>query len=449
MFWFAVKVGLFVAAAIWVAGRPGNVTIHWLGYDIEAHIGIFLLLLFALTVFVLFFHRVFLEIVMFPKSWKRYRAFRQRDKGYKALTLGLAAAAAGDKKMATYHAHRALKFLPNDKGLPLLLDAQAARLQGDESKAQDAFRQLMDNKDTAILGVRGLLTAALDSGDTGRALHLARQALAMHPKQTALLKAVYDLEIKTRDWSAARNTLYRAEKAGAIDTFRAGKERVTMLILEGQNELRAGMLKKAGDKFRQAHKFDPAFVPAAVHLARFEINQGQRRGAMATIQRTWKFAPHPELAALWNEIAPKRKKDDIAVRMAWVEKLTALRPDDAESQIALAEVAISGGLWGQARQYLGVAEGITPSARLCRLKAKLEDMAGDRTLAHRYLEQVADAQPDRAWVCSQTGIVYPHWAAIAEPHGAFATMTWDIPHVARLAGALGQGGRVEALLAGA
>ena len=37
--WFFVKVAVVVAAAVWLADRPGHVSIDWLGYNIDLAVG--------------------------------------------------------------------------------------------------------------------------------------------------------------------------------------------------------------------------------------------------------------------------------------------------------------------------------------------------------------------------------------------------------------------------
>src|SRR5688500_4138582 len=115
--WFAVKVGLLVAASVWVANRPGFIEAHWLGYDVRAHVGLALLLLLLVLVLTVFIYRILWGIVTMPKALRRYRQERSREKGFRALTLGLTAVAAGDAKQAEQQAERARRFLPSDRGL--------------------------------------------------------------------------------------------------------------------------------------------------------------------------------------------------------------------------------------------------------------------------------------------------------------------------------------------
>src|SRR5258708_259534 len=74
------------------------------------------------------------------------------------------------------------------------------------------------------------------------------------------------------------------------------------------------------------------------------------------------------------------------------------RDDGAESGLPLGETAIAAGLWGPARKALetvAAAERTAPSARLCRLMARLEEGEhGDLAAARRWLMAAADAPPD-------------------------------------------------------
>src|SRR3546814_2760390 len=63
----------------------------------------------------------------------------------------------------------------------MLLSAQAAQLNGDETAARRYFEAMLEKDDTAFLGIRGLLTQALKAGDDAEALRLARRAHRLRP----------------------------------------------------------------------------------------------------------------------------------------------------------------------------------------------------------------------------------------------------------------------------
>lgn len=429
--WFMLKVGLFVGVAVWVSDHSGYVNIDMAEYDTKIRIntGLFFLILLIAILTALFFYRIALAIMRTPYNVKQFMKNKRRENGYIALSQGLTAVAAGDTKIAVRCASRATRFLPSDKGLPLLLKAQAARLQGDEKTAREAFAELVKNKDTSFLGVRGLLQAALDANDHVQALDLANRAMTMHPKQPWILRLVYDLQIQNRDWDNARKTLDRADKIGAIAKDKAVSDRIAMLLLEASADLSEGLRAASLNKLKKAQKIAPAFVPTIERLAKMYIQNNQRGKAQRIVEKAWKAEDHPELARIWRDMFPEHKSGDPIALMNWMQKLLKMQPDSAESYMALARAAINQKLWGEAREYLKKAEDIKTGARLYKMYASLEELSGgDEAAAKDWFEKAAEAQPGKRWVCSQTGRIYQEWSPIAQPHGSFNTIEWTYPH---------------------
>jgi HemY protein len=426
-FWFTLKIALLVLAAIWAANRPGVVRIDWLGYDITMHAGVMLVGLLLAAFILLFLHRVFLALLGIPGLFRRRNELQRQKKGYRALARGLTAVAAGDSKQATQQSETVRKFLPDDRALSLLLDAQAARLRGESDVAREAYKALMQNKDTAFLGLRGLMAASIEEGDRERALDYAKQALAMQPRQPWLVRTVYEMQLAGRHWHDARETLRVATRYNAIDPARAASDRIAILLHEADRHRTLGENSDALRDLKTALKIDPAFIPTVTRLAKLYADEGKKRAAIHLIEKAWRAEPHPELAQIWETLAPGGKPGAPGERLRWFEKLVALRPDHVESQLAAAKAALDDGLWGEARQYLALAQQLAPSARLYRLWARLAERLGHSEEARRWLEKAADAPQGKVWTCTETGRIYDRWTAVAEPHGSFNTIRWDYP----------------------
>ena len=433
---FMVKVAVLVAIAVWVADRPGRVAIEWMDYKLTLHMGVFLLVFLFTVLLAIAIFGVIKGVADFPKSLQRYRTYRQREKGYKALTLGLTAVAAGDSKNAAYQAQRATRFLAEDTGLPLLLKAQAERMNGQEKEARETFALLLQDKNAAFLGVRGLLQAALDMENHPKALELGREALRLHPRQPWILCVVYDLEIKSQDWSAARKTLCRAERAGAIKAEKAKSDHVAMLLAEADRDLEQDNRAEAFKALKKAYAYDPSFVPTVTRLAKMHIQKRHRKKAVFVIEKAWKAAPHPELVLLWDLASPsnpkkkpkKKKVNDPMARLKWFEKLLALKPESAEGHMAVAQAAMDDGLWGEARTHLKAAEESTPSRRVYMMLVALEERSTqNEEVIAGWLSKAEEAQPDQQWVCRETGRIYAEWIPISEPQGRFNTIEWTCP----------------------
>ncbi len=425
--WALAKMGAVLALVLWVAEHPGTITIDWLNYKLTFHIGLFLLFMLLIVVVGIVVFTIIKTALDLPKTMERYKDIQHKEKGLKALSIGLTAVAAGDSKAASYQAHRAGKFLPDDNALSQLLEAQAARLDGREMDAARAFMSLMDNKDSTFLGIRGLLQSALDCGDHKGALELGHKALELHPKQDWILSIVYDLEIKAQNWDSARKILYRAQKAGCISVDKANSDRVAMMLIEAEQFKADGREELFFRNLNKAYKLDPHFVPTVLRLARMYLSRGKHKAAVSVIEKTWKHCPHPGLVELWEEAYRPAKDNDLMARIRWFEKLLSFRPDSVEGLQALASALIKDGLWGEARKYLQQAEDIRPNVNLYKMWANLEERAThDDTDVRVWLEKAADAPRERVWICSETGREYEHWVPVSD-QGLFNTIIWDFP----------------------
>lgn len=426
--WFLIQVGLVVAAAVWISQRPGFVVVEWLDYRLSAQIGIFLLGIAVVVIAALALYKILSVIFSVPGRIAAHRREGARKRGYRAMTRGFVAIAAGDAKAAGKFARTTRGLLPDDTGLPLLLDAQAARLRGEEGNARLSFEKLMKDKDASFFGIRGLLKSALDAGDMQSALEYARKAQVAQPKQPWVLNTVYELELRNRLWNDAVKTLSKIEKYKALPAERIRYDMIALLLLQAQQDDAQGLKKDALRKVERAHRLDPAYVPSTVRLAEKYMARGKMRKAAAIVEKTWKVNPHPDLLILWDALAPENKPSDMTRRLRWYEKLVAIKPDSAEGQMAAARAALQDGLYGEAKAYLTIAEQIEPSAKLYRLRAQAEEQAThDDKKVREWLEKAADAPPSKVWTCRETGLVYDRWSPVAEPHGAVGSIVWGYP----------------------
>src|SRR5882724_3853420 len=150
---FFLKLAVLLAVAVWLAERPGQVSLVWLGYRIDTSVGILLAAVLVLAVIVALLYRLWRFLVRSPRQIARARHDKRRREGYRALTQGMVAVAAGDAQRQSKKAGLLLEEPP----LTLLLAAQAAQLNGDEAAARRYFEAMLERPETSFLGVRGLL----------------------------------------------------------------------------------------------------------------------------------------------------------------------------------------------------------------------------------------------------------------------------------------------------
>ncbi|HEX3412697.1 MAG TPA: heme biosynthesis HemY N-terminal domain-containing protein, partial [Stellaceae bacterium] len=184
-----------ITAAIFFADHPGRVEIVWQGWQVETSTGVLAAaaVLAGMAIALLFW--LVSLILGSPRAFLRHRRERRRRAGYRALTRGMVAVAAGDPQEAQRCARRADALLA-DPPLTLLLSAQAAQLGGDEMAAKKFFTAMLDRPEMEFLGLRGLLNQALRAGDRGTALRLTERAATLRPDTSWVVESLFGLEAR-------------------------------------------------------------------------------------------------------------------------------------------------------------------------------------------------------------------------------------------------------------
>ena len=435
---FAVLAAAASLAAYWLALHPGQVSIQWLGYRLEPPIGLLVLAVLAFAVVVALLYRVFRAILGTPRRIGRAMADSRRRRGYKALSQGMVAVAAGDAQEAQRWSRRADDLL-EDPPITLLLAAQAAQLNGDEKAAEKYFSAMLEKPETRFLGLRGLLMQALREGDHQRALGYVRQAHAMRPKTPWVVTNLFELSQRSGDLDGAAAALKQAVKLKAMDKAEAEHKGAVITLAKAERLLAEGQKEEAFTQARLANRSDPDLLAAALLHARLAVERKAWKEAVKVVERSWPRIASAELAALYGAAAPEAKPLEQVKRFT---RLAALNPKHRESHLALAEATLEAGLWGEARRHL--AELVTlegedpPRAQVCRLMARLEEAEHhDVAAARRWLERAAVAPPDPAWVCDSCGAVATRWSANCGSCGSFDSLGWRLP---RRVGALAAAG---------
>ncbi|CAN0522996.1 unnamed protein product, partial [Laminaria digitata] len=269
-----VALAIVVAAAIWFSDRPGMVSIEWQGWLIEMSVGRFVLALAILLAVGLILTTFFRVIGGTPGRIRESLRTSRRERGYRALTQGMVAVAAGDPDEANRQARRA-DVLLEEPPLTMLLSAQAAQLNGDEAAATRYFSGMLERPETAFLGVRGLLIQAQKNNDRRAALDYAERAYQLQPKTPWVLNTMFDLQIAEGRWRAALSTLEEAVKRRVV-TAEAARNRRTTVLLGCSSEAEAGGETAEALKFaKRANTLSPAFLPAVLRTAALMVQAGK------------------------------------------------------------------------------------------------------------------------------------------------------------------------------
>lgn len=427
--WTLIKLGAAAALGVWLAMQPGRTTLEGFGYEADTSTG---LLLFAGLVFAYLFARFYqllMAIARTPRNIAKALDARAQDHALAAVSHGLSAIAAGDVYAAEKQAAKARKLIKHDHGLVPLLDGMTARLKGDAVAAEGAFRELLNTRETAFIGVRGLLQLALDRGQPDQALVLARQAHRMHPKQGWITQVLYSLEVQARHWDEAAKLSQAAVKAKVKTQDEFRRDKAAMLLARAIEANAKGQADQAYLLTREAYDVMPAFLPAVIAYLPCLLRRDERKKAIKIIERAWTTNPHPALRDQWVKLAPDtgKKEGKTARDYMWLTRLASANPDHEESHLMLAEAALAHDLSGEARIHLDAALAVRQSQTAYRLMAKLEEHAGNAQAAEIMRERQLTGLPPRVWIDRETGQVFPIWMPFTPPANTFNTIIWDVP----------------------
>jgi HemY protein len=426
-------VAVLVAAAVFFADHPGRVEILWQGWEIETSVAVLAAaaILAALATGLLL--SLLSLIVDTPRRLLHARRESRRRAGYRALSQGMVAVAAGDPQEARRYAKRA-DLLLADPPLTLLLSAQAAQLDGDEGAAKKFFTAMLERPETEFLGLRGLFNQAMREGDRSSALSLVERAMALRPRTRWVALSRFDLETREGRWEAARETLAQAAKRRHFPPEQVRHHRGVLLYELSCAAVASGDQRRAMALASEAQGLTEDLATPAVHHVRLLLKQQRIGRAAKAVDRAWRTAPHPDLVRAYGAI---HEGEPPLVRVKSFERLAAQNPMARESHLALAEAALDAQLWGEARRHLtdALAAGATP--RVCQLMARLEESEhGELGPVREWLDRTVGAMPDPRYVCASCGRESLDWHSLCPHCSAFDALSWRTPAWAAFEGNL-------------
>src|SRR6476646_2098415 len=410
-----------IAAALslaWLADRPGAITIEWLGYETKTSAFVGALALAALVTVLILAWALLRYLFSRPAAIAAYRQERRRRQGFDALPRGLLAIGVGDRAQAQRYAGVARRNLPNEP-LTALLKAQAAQLKGDRASARRAFEAMLDRPETELLGLRGLFVEAKRGNDNNAARALAEQAVRTDPHAGWSVNALFDMQAREGDWEGALATLAVARKHGNVEPDVALRRRAVLLTAAAR-DLEASQPDKA--LASEALRLAPSLIPAAEIAGRLLASKGESRQASRLIARTWKLAPHPDLATVYAFAKPGESPRD---RLKRVEHLASLTSGDIEGHIAVAVAAIEARDWQRAEDAISPYLHDRPPARICALMARIEAGEGNKGREREWLARAVRGPRDRAWIAD--GYISDRWLPVSPVTGAVDAFEWKAP----------------------
>ena len=411
---------ILALGAAWVADRPGDIAVTWLGWHIETSILVAAVALAIVVALLMFLWSVVRTILHSPDLVARFVSRRRSARGDLAISRGLIAVGAGDLRTARKYSAEAGR-LKSGEPLALLLNAQTAQLSGDRAAAELAFRTMAGRNDTKLLGLRGLFIEARRREDVSAARNYAEEAARSAPALAWAGQAALEFRCASGDWDGALSVLERNMKNKLIDKPGYKRQRAVLLTASALAAEETDR-DRARSLVLDAVKLAPALVPAAELAGRLLAEARKLRKAGKIIEKAWQENPHPDLAQVYAYLRIGNSARD---RLMRVQSLAEKAPGHVESAIAVARAAIDAHEFTTARTALKPLLA-APTQRVAELMAELEHAdTGNEGRAREWMARALRAPRDPAWTAD--GFVSDRWLPVSPVSGRLDALQWKVP----------------------
>jgi HemY protein len=408
-------------AAVWLAEQPGSVLVTFGGYEMRTTVAVAAIALVGIALALALLWAAVTTLMRLPSRLTFASRARRRARGYQAVSRGMVAVGAGDPIAARRYAGEAERLLGHEP-LTLLLKAQAAQVSGNRSAAEAAFRQMMDENETRVLGLRGLFVEARRRGDAPAAREYASEAVRLAPAAAWASDAILEARCAERDWRGALDSIERRASLGLLDKATAKRHRAVLLAADALDRSERdpeGALRSGLDAVRLA----PDLVPAAALVGRMLSHKGDLRRAAKVIETAWRSLPHPDLAEVYLNLRPG---DSALDRLKRAQTLMKSSNGAPEGRLAVARAAL------EAREFVRARDALEPllaersTMRVCLLMSDLEQAEhGSTGRGREWLARATRAPRDPAWIAD--GVVSDQWAPISPVTGRLDAFVWQAP----------------------
>ena len=356
----------------------------------------------------------------------RFMERNRQGRGFRALSEGLTALASGEGAAAIKKAERAGRLLGRPE-LANLITAQAAEAVGDRRRAEEAYKELIKDRDTRFVGVHGIMRHRLSDGDADTALKLAETAYALKPRHGDMQDAVLLIRARRRDWAGAREVLRSKLKCGNLPRDVHRRRDAVLAVGQARDLLESGDAAEAHKVAIEANRLSPDLIPAAVMASRAHVAGGATRHAARVLSHAWRAQPHPDIASAMAEIEPGESP---ARRVKRFRKMLGIHPGHRETKLIEAELNIAAGDFAAARAAMGDVALSEPDARALAIMAAIEREAGGSEAEVRgWLAKSLSAPRGPQWVCDRCQHIHERWEPVCENCEALDTLSWKTPPI--------------------
>lgn len=423
---FIIIAGLLSTAGIYLADYEGDVTVQVGHHELSTSLVFFIILLILLLAGATLFIELLLWIKNIPKRRALKRDQYNQHKGMALLVDGFTAIAAGESKKALKLVKKTESCL-GETPLTKILAVQATQLEGDAVATKKQYTAMLENKDTEIIALKGLLKQAMKENNFDFAIYLSNKALGVNPDLLWAKKVLFELHVKLGQYKQAQDVIESTKERLSTD-YNNHHLIGILLLARSLMAYQAKDYQTSYDLIMHSYKFLKHFPPVVAHMARiyYEVKKNIVK-ALRIVESGWKQQPHPDLARAYLLILEDIPYDK---RIKKCEKLLQINSEDEESHIIMARVAMDTGSYSIARNHLKTILARKETKSICAMMIELEQLDNENAnlqeeAIKKWKKRLEVAPDDNQWSCHKCGHTSNVWSVCCSNCQSFASFDWQ------------------------
>ena len=411
---------LFVVAFLFTNSFNVIFEIKELNYAFSSNLLLFCLLVILLSIFLI-------QLLYFKSRYKLQKYFLSKQlknyqKGYNFFTESMIALASKDNKGAINAKIKMNKYLKNNQGLSLILDSEILKIEKKNDKLELLYQQMIKEKNTQILGYKGLMELNLMKQDYHHAFIYAERLFELNPYIEKIYPSIINIIARTKNWNqliAVTNKAYNKKiidkKTFNTNTSIAYYEISKIKIQSDSNESLKLIIK--------ALKLNKSFSPFIKTHLDILFYTNQLSNITNILRKYWNESPSSSLRHVISAFLKKVKISDVDNIMSIIKN----NKQKPESKKLLLDFAIYNSNWQIAREsIIGMIDN-NPDREICELMASLElGESNDKQKSDAWHLRAQNANLNKIWVCSVTNTTQTDWESISQS-GYFNSLEWKLP----------------------
>jgi HemY protein len=357
-------------------------------------------------------------LVNLPKVLKKKLQDSRYECGLMCLNQAFLSVFAGESDEALKFANKAYSRI-GAVGSVKLIQAHAYRLAGKMDEARKVFGEILDNSETRLAGMRGLIMLDTRAGRITESANLIESAASISNNFEWVVNIKTKLYLAQQNWLKAIEILEEANRRG-VRYLDIRRHLGLVYCILAKQALQDQDKIKALDLMKKSYRFLPSELGIVLIYSEILYINDKKTKAFSLLQELYSYAPHFSIAKKYVDFCLGFK--DALLR---AEKLLSLQPNHPISHFAVARCAVKLNNHKYAEMHAQRAKEkmLNPEILLLLADVKLST-SKDPNEARSLLKQALESPYDASWHCMSCGAYHKFWSPLCSGCGDIDKVSW-------------------------